>query len=99
MDGKPYLDFDWDPAFDYRDVNGDGYVEDISDNNNGVGFNIWHYFIVDMMIYTPNNYKIDNARKIQAGDTPYNLYLDWVRIYQDLDDPSQALWYPNAQGD
>ena len=80
-------------------VNGDGYIEDISDNNNGVGFNMWHVFLIDMMIYTPNNFKIDYARKIQKGDTPFNLYVDWVRCYQDLDDPSQALWFPSGQGD
>ena len=96
MDGVPYLDFDWDPAYDYRDVNGDGTVKDISNNNNGVGYNLWHYFLIDMMIYTPGNFKIDEARKLQKGDYPFNLYVDYVRVYQDLDDPSQALWYPNA---
>lgn len=99
MDGEAFLDFDWDPAYDYYDVNGDGYVEDISKNNNGVGFNLWHYFLIDCMIYTPNNFKIDEYRKLQAGDTPIDLYVDWVRCYQDLDDPSQALWFPNAEAD
>ncbi len=98
MDGVPFLDFDWDPAYDYRDVNGDGIVKDISNNNNGVGYNLWHYFLIDMMIYTPGNFKIDEARKLQKGDYPFNLYVDWVRVYQDLDDPSQAIWYPNGEG-
>ncbi len=97
MDGVPYLDFDWDPAFDYFDVNGDGTIKDVSNNNNGVGYNLWHYFLIDMMIYTPGNYTIDAAKKLQKGDYPFNLYVDWVRVYQDLDDPSQALWYPNAE--
>lgn len=99
MDGDPYLDFDWDPAYDYFDVNGDGVIEDISKNNNGVGYNLWHYFLIDMMIYTPNNFKIDQERKLVKGDYPFNLYIDWVRCYQDLDDPSQAIWFPNGQGD
>ena len=99
MDGVPFLDFDWDPAYDYFDANGDGKIADVSYNNNGVGFNLWHYFIIDMMIYTPNNFKIDEARKLVKGDYPFNLYIDWVRCYQDLDDPSQALWFPNGAGD
>ena len=99
LDGDKFLDFDWDPAYDYRDVNGDGVVEDIGKNNNGVGYNLWHYLMVDMMIYTPGNFKIDEARKLQAGDLPFNLYIDWIRCYQDLDDPSQALWFPNGEAD
>ena len=95
MDGEPFLDFDWDPAYDYKDVDGDGIKDDISRNNNGVGFNFWQYFLVDMMIYTPNNFKIDYARKIQVGDCPFNLYIDYVRFYQDLDDTSQAVHYLN----
>lgn len=99
LDGDKFLDFDWDPAYDYRDVNGDGIVEDISRNNNGVGYNLWHYLMVDMMIYTPGNFKIDEDRKLKLGDTPFHLYVDWIRCYQDLDDPSQALWYPNGEAD
>ena len=99
LDGDKFLDFDWDPAYDYRDVNGDGVVEDIGKNNNGVGYNLWHYLMVDMMIYTPGNFKIDEPRKLQAGDLPFNLYIDWIRCYQDLDDPSQALWFPNGEAD
>ena len=98
MDGVKFLDFDWDPAYDYKDTDGDGKGNDISRNNNGVGFNFWQYFLVDMMIYTPNNYKIDYARKIQVGDCPFNLYIDYVRFYQDLDDPSQAVYYNNGVG-
>ena len=99
MDGEPFLDFDWDPAYDYFDADGDGVIKDISENNNGVGYNLWHYFLIDCMIYTPNNFKIDEARKLQKGDYPFNLYIDWVRCYQDLDDPSQALWFPAADAD
>ncbi len=99
LDGDKFLDFDWDPAYDYRDVNGDGVVEDIGRNNNGVGYNLWHYLMVDMMIYTPGNFNIDEDRKLQLGDLPFNLYVDWIRCYQDLDDPSQALWYPNGEAD
>ena len=99
LDGNKFLDFDWDPAYDYFDANGDGVVEDVSLNNNGVGYNLWHYLMVDMMIYTPGNYSIDEARKLQTGDTPFHLYIDWIRCYQDLDDPSQALWFPNGEAD
>lgn len=104
MDGEPFLDFDWDPVYDLYDRNGDGVIEDITANaegvsNNGVGYNLWHYFLIDCMIYTPNNFKIDEARKLQKGDYPFNLYIDWVRCYQDLDDPSQAIWFPAADAD
>lgn len=99
MDGEKYLDFDWDPAYDLYDVNGDGKIEDVTLNNNGVGYNLWHWFMIDMMIYTPGNFKIDYARKLQPGDLPHSLYVDWVRCYQDLDDPSQAVWAPATQAD
>ena len=95
MDGVPFLDFDWDPAYDYKDTDGDGIKDDISRNNNGVGYNLWHYFLVDMMIYTPNNFKIDTPRKIIPGDCPFHLYIDYVRFYQDLDDTSQAVAFNN----
>ncbi|MBR3968149.1 MAG: hypothetical protein IKJ93_01005 [Clostridia bacterium] len=98
MDGEKFLDFDWDPAYDYKDLDGDGKGDDISRNNNGVGFNFWQYFLVDMMIYTPGNFAIDYARKIQPGDCPFHLYIDYVRFYQDLDDPSQAVHYLNGTG-
>ncbi len=97
MDGTPFLDFDWDPGYDFKDLDGDGKGDDISNNNNGVGFNFWQYFIVDMMIYTPNNFSIDDARKLQAGDVPLHLYIDYVRAYQDLDDDSQAIYFPNGE--
>lgn len=97
MDGTPFLDFDWDPAYDYKDLDGDGKGDDISNNNNGVGFNFWQYFLIDMMIYTPNNFKVDDSRKLQAGDVPLNLYIDYVRCYQDLDDDSQCIYYPNGE--
>lgn len=96
MDGTPFLSFDWDPAYDYKDLDGDGKGDDISNNNNGVGFNFWHYFLIDMMIYTPNNFNIDDYRKLQAGDVPLHLYIDYVRCYQDLDDDSQCIYYPNG---
>ncbi len=97
MDGTPFLDFDWDPAYDYKDLDGDGKGDDISNNNNGVGFNFWQYFLIDMMIYTPNNFSIDDVRKLQAGDVPLHLYIDYVRCYQDLDDDSQAIYFPNGE--
>lgn len=97
MDGVPYLDFDWDPAYDYKDVNGDGKVEDVSRNNNGVGFNLWHYYIIDMMIYTPTTDYVEYARRLQVGDLPISLYVDYMRVYQDLDDPSMAIYAPNIE--
>lgn len=104
IDGEMYLDFDWDPTFDMTDVDGDGKVDDPTANaagvsNNGVGYNLWHYFLIDCMIYTPGNFTIAEEKKLQKGDYPFNLYVDWVRVYQDLDDPSQALWFPAGEAD
>lgn len=97
MDDQPFLDFDWDPGYDYKDLDGDGKGDDVSNNNNGVGFNFWQYFLIDMMIYTPGNFKIDDVRKLQAGDVPLHLYIDYVRAYQDLSDNSQAIYFPNGE--
>jgi len=104
MDGEMYLDFDWDPTFDMTDVDGDGIADDPTANaagvsNNGIGYNLWHYFLIDCMIYPPGDTAIAEEKKLQKGDYPFNLYVDWVRIYQDLDDPSQALWFPNGAAD
>ncbi len=93
IDGNKFLEFDWDPAFDY--INN----VDVSRNNNGVGYNFWHFLIYDMMIYSPVNYadtqSIDNI--VTNDDLPLNMYVDYVRVYQDLDDPSMALYFPAAQ--
>ena len=104
MDGEMYVDFDWDPTFDMTDVDGDGIIDDPTANaagvsNNGVGYNVWHYFLIDNMIYPPGDKSIAEEKKLQKGDYPFNLYVDWVRVYQDLDDPSQALWFPNGEAD
>ncbi len=92
-DGNKFLDFDWDPNYDYKDG------QDASKNNNGVGYNLWHYLIYDMMMYTPvraaDSQPLENI--VTNEDLPHNMYVDYVRIYQDLDDPSMALYFPAAQ--
>lgn len=91
FDGEEFLDFDWDPNFDY--VNG----EDVSKNNNGVGFNLWHYMIFDMNIYTPVRTDKMASDIVTPDVMPHNLFIDWIRIYQDPTDDSQDLFFPNIQ--
>ncbi len=92
IDGNKFLEFDWDPAYDYIDN------IDVSRNNNGVGYNFWHYLIYDMMLYTPAKYpNLEYSKVLTPEDCPLNMYVDYVRIYQDLSDPSMALCYPAAQ--
>lgn len=93
IDGNKFLDFDWDPNYDYIDG------QDASFNNGGVGYNLWHYLIYDMMMYTPVKYpsRVDDGTAVTIDDVPHNMYIDYVRIYQDLDDPSMALYFPAAQ--
>ncbi len=95
IDGEKFLEFDWDIAYDYKDN------IDVSRNNNGVGYNFWHYLIYDMNIYTEGRYGQSSFPGIDAiatnEDFPIDMYVDYVRIYQDLADPSMALYYPAAQ--
>ena len=91
FDGEVFLDWDWDPNFDYVD-----HV-DLSKNNNGVGYNLWHYMIFDMMLYTPIRTDKDVEDLCGPEDMPYSLYIDYLRIYQDPTDPSQAIYFPNGQ--
>ncbi len=92
-DGNKFLEFDWDPNYDY--ING----QDVSNNNNGVGYNLWHYIIYDMMMYTPVRAgESQPPENIVTNDVlPHNMYVDYVRVYQDLSDPSMALFFPAAQ--
>ena len=91
FDGEEFLDFDWDPAFDYIDN------IDISKNNNGVGYNLWHYMIFDMMIYTPARTDKNADDIVDPSVMPHNMFIDYLRIYQDPTDASQALYFPNGQ--
>lgn len=91
FDGEVFLDFDWDPNFDY--VN----REDVSRNNNGVGYNLWHYLIFDMMIYTPARTDKMPEDMVDPSVMPHHLYIDYLRIYQDPTDASQSILFPAAQ--
>lgn len=91
FDGKCYLDLDLDPNYDYRDG------EDVSRNNNGIGYNLWHYLIVDMMIYTPDGSDQPASKQVNSDVLPHSLYVDYVRVYQDLNDSSMGIVYPAGQ--
>ncbi len=73
IDGKCWLEREWDTAWDT-----DGYD---FNNNNGWGYNLWHYLIMNQHPYTPlsdyePNMWIDNF------DIPISSYINAVRIYQ-----------------
>lgn len=91
FDGEVFLDFDWDPSFDYINR------EDVSKNNNGVGYNLWHYMIFDMMIYTPARTDKMPEDIVDPSVMPHNLFVDYLRIYQDPTDASQSLYFPGGQ--
>ena len=91
FDGEVFLDFDWDPSFDYINR------EDVSKNNNGVGYNLWHYMIFDMMIYTPARTDKMPEDTVDPSVMPHNLFVDYLRIYQDPTDASQSLYFPGGQ--
>ena len=91
FDGEVFLDWDWDPNFDYVDH------KDISKNNNGVGYNLWHYMIFDMMIYTPARTEKLPQDIVTPEVMPHNMFIDWIRIYQDPTDDSQDIFFPNVQ--
>lgn len=90
FDGEVFLDFDWDPSFDYINR------EDVSKNNNGVGYNLWHYMIFDMMIYSPARGEMPE-NTVDPSVMPHNLFVDYLRIYQDPTDASQSLYFPGGQ--
>ncbi len=90
FDGEVFLDFDWDPSFDYINH------EDVSRNNNGVGYNLWHYMIFDMMIYSPARGE-SPENTVDPSIMPHNLFVDYLRIYQDPTDASQSLFFPAIQ--
>lgn len=92
FDGEAFLDFDWDIAYDFANK------VDVSNNNNGVGYNFWQYLMYDMMIYTPEGGKQHGADKyLDAEDLPFEMLIDYVRIYQDPTDATQAIYYPAGQ--
>ena len=74
LDGTPWLERDWDTGWDGVD----GFD---CDNNNGFGYNIWYYIIMNQWLYTPQTRL--QANKILDNNTlPISSFIDSVRLYQ-----------------
>ena len=97
FDGEVFLDWEWDPNFDYKDMDGDGKPDDLSKNNNGVGYNLWHFLIFDMMLYTPAREDKDPSDIVDPSVVPHDLMIDYIRIYQNPNDASQGVCFPAGQ--
>ena len=70
------------------DVNFD-YIEgtDPTNNNNGIGYNFWHYLYLDQYVYPPSRIGEKAADEvITIESAPLNSYVDYVRLYQLPDD-------------
>ncbi len=76
VDGEWYSDYDINCAFD-------GYS---GNNNNGYGFDIYNFLLLDNHIYSPMAYETGSASAKQVvnnADLPVEMYVDYVRLYQD----------------
>lgn len=80
IDGECWLERDWDVAWDSKE----GYD---FNNNNGWGYNLFYYLILNQHPYTPmsNN---PPEKIIENPDIPISTFIDSVRIYQAKDDIS-----------
>lgn len=81
IDNNWYCTWPLDVAFDYIDG------VDPTNNNNGVGFNFWHYVFLDQYVYPPSRIEEKGADAIITIDSaPLDTYVDYVRLYQSPDD-------------
>ncbi|MDO4608516.1 MAG: hypothetical protein Q4B40_04920 [Clostridia bacterium] len=74
IDGECWLERKWDPAFDGVDCN----------NNNGWGYNMYYYLIMNQHLYTPASESsgFDVELHVDNRDLPISSFLDNVRLYQ-----------------
>ncbi len=74
IDGECWLEREWDPAFDGVDCN----------NNNGWGYNMYYYLIMNQHPYTPASENNGFAPELHANneDLPISSFIDNVRLYQ-----------------
>jgi len=76
LDGKPWLERDWDTTWDYLDN------VDWCNNNNGFGFELYYYLILNQFLYTPDNPRFPADKNVRPEDLPISAWFDWVRLYQ-----------------
>ncbi len=74
IDGECWLEREWDTAWDGVDC----------DNNNGWGYNMYYYLIMNQHPYTPASENNGFAPELHANnaDLPISSFLDNVRLYQ-----------------
>lgn len=76
IDGKVWLERDWDTAWD--GVDGFDF-----NNNNGFGYNLYYYLIMNQWIYTPESSVASAGQSISDTKTlPISSFIDSVRLYQ-----------------
>ena len=81
IDNNWYCTWPLDVAFDYIDG------VDPTNNNNGIGFNFWHYVFLDQYVYPPSRVEEKGADAvITIESAPLDSYVDYVRLYQLPDD-------------
>ena len=81
IDNNWYCEWPLDVAFDYIDG------VDPTNNNNGIGFNFWHYIFLDQYVYPPSRVAEKGSDAIITIESaPLNSYVDYVRLYQIPDD-------------
>lgn len=77
IDNNWYCEWPLDVAFDYIEGT------DPTNNNNGIGYNFWHYLYLDQYVYPPSRMEEKGADAVvTSDDVPLNTYVDYVRLYQ-----------------
>ena len=77
IDGKCWLERDW--VYDW-----DGKSKALNDNN-GWGYNLFYYLIMNQHPYTPNS-PYSPEMHIDGHDAPISSFINSVRIYQVADE-------------
>ncbi len=74
IDGECWLEREWDTAWDGADCN----------NNNGLGYDLWYYLILNQHLYTPGSESNGFSTELHVDNTdlPISSYFDNVRLYQ-----------------
>ena len=81
IDNNWYCEWELDVNFDYIEGT------DPTNNNNGIGYNFWHYLYLDQYVYPPSRIGEKDADSIITIESaPLNSYVDYVRLYQLPDD-------------
>ncbi len=81
MDNNWYCEWPLDVNYDYIEGT------DPTNNNNGIGYDFWHYLYLDQYVYPPSRLgERDPDQVITIDSAPLDTYVDYVRLYQLPDD-------------